>query len=64
MDSTIKKYKPADEYYFQEGCFITEVSNSADDPELSTARNDLVPASKSGVAGSLKNPNNSLTSVI
>ena len=25
------------EYYFREGCFITELSNSADDPELSIA---------------------------
>ena len=25
------------EYYFREGCFITELSNTADDPELSIA---------------------------
>ncbi|MBN4059742.1 cupin domain-containing protein [Gammaproteobacteria bacterium AH-315-E17] len=25
------------EYYFREGCFITELSNSVDDPELSVA---------------------------
>ena len=28
--------KPS-EYYFREGCFITELSNTADDPELSIA---------------------------
>lgn len=28
--------KPS-EYYFREGCFITELSNSPDDPELSVA---------------------------
>ena len=25
------------EYYFREGCFITELSNSSEDPELSVA---------------------------
>ncbi|MAM69661.1 MAG: cupin [Gammaproteobacteria bacterium] len=25
------------EYYFREGCFVTELSNTADDPELSIA---------------------------
>lgn len=25
------------EYYFREGCFVTELSNSGDDPELSIA---------------------------
>ncbi|HPR08105.1 MAG: cupin domain-containing protein [Zoogloeaceae bacterium] len=28
----------ADEYYFEEGCFITELHNSADDPAVSVAR--------------------------
>ncbi len=28
--------KPS-EYYFREGCFITELSNTAEDPELSVA---------------------------
>ncbi|MCB1560619.1 MAG: cupin domain-containing protein [Xanthomonadales bacterium] len=27
-----------DEYWFEEGCWITELSNSADDPALSIAR--------------------------
>lgn len=27
-----------DEYYFAEGCFITELLNSADDPAVSVAR--------------------------
>lgn len=28
----------ADEYYFEEGCFITELHNCADDPAVSVAR--------------------------
>ncbi|TVO67615.1 cupin domain-containing protein [Denitromonas ohlonensis] len=28
----------ADEYYFDEGCFITELHNTADDPAVSVAR--------------------------
>ncbi|MBT0962196.1 cupin domain-containing protein [Denitromonas iodatirespirans] len=28
----------ADEYYFEEGCFITELHNRADDPAVSVAR--------------------------
>lgn len=38
--------KPADaerEYFFAEGCFITELSNSADDPDVSIARARLEP---------------------
>jgi mannose-6-phosphate isomerase-like protein (cupin superfamily) len=27
-----------DEFYFEEGCYITELANSSDDPELSVAR--------------------------
>lgn len=30
--------RDADEYYFQEGCFILELSNSESDPEVSIAR--------------------------
>jgi mannose-6-phosphate isomerase-like protein (cupin superfamily) len=26
------------EFYFEEGCYITELANSSDDPELSVAR--------------------------
>ncbi len=28
----------AEEYYFEEGCFITELHNGADDPAVSVAR--------------------------
>lgn len=33
----------ADERYFREGCFIAELSNSADDPECSIARARVEP---------------------
>ena len=38
MKETIKHIKPAEEFYFHEGCHIIEVSNSADDPDVSIAR--------------------------
>lgn len=38
MKPCIKKCDLSAEYYFAEGCFITEISNSADDPALSIAR--------------------------
>jgi mannose-6-phosphate isomerase-like protein (cupin superfamily) len=38
MASTIRKVNPQLEYYFVEGCFILELSNSPDDPDLSIAR--------------------------
>jgi mannose-6-phosphate isomerase-like protein (cupin superfamily) len=31
------------EFYFEEGCYITELSNSSDDPELSVARARVLP---------------------
>ncbi|GJM13034.1 MAG: hypothetical protein DHS20C12_14370 [Pseudohongiella sp.] len=34
----LKKLKLSDEYYFEEGCHIVEVSNSADDEDVSIAR--------------------------
>jgi mannose-6-phosphate isomerase-like protein (cupin superfamily) len=43
MQPSIKKYNPSSEYYFAEGCFITEVSNSDDDPDLSIARARVEP---------------------
>ena len=33
----------AGEYYFEEGCYITELANSSDDPELSIARARVLP---------------------
>ena len=38
MKSCIKKYDISCEYFFAEGCFITELSNTPDDPGLSIAR--------------------------
>lgn len=46
MDSpggSIRKFDIADEYFFAEGCFITELSNSSNDPGLSIARARLEP---------------------
>lgn len=43
MAGTIKTFDPAKEYFFTEGCFITELSNSADDPQVSIARARLEP---------------------
>jgi len=39
----ILKTDEADEYYFHEGCFILELSNSAADPEVSIARARVKP---------------------
>jgi mannose-6-phosphate isomerase-like protein (cupin superfamily) len=33
----------ASEFYFEEGCYITELANSSDDPELSVARARVLP---------------------
>jgi mannose-6-phosphate isomerase-like protein (cupin superfamily) len=38
MQSKILSYHASREYFFREGCFINELSNSDDDPELSIAR--------------------------
>ena len=43
MNPLIKKQSTAKEYYFQEGCFILEVSNSADDPSMSIVRARVEP---------------------
>ena len=43
MKSNIKKYDPSREYYFDEGCFITELSNTPDDPSVSIARARVEP---------------------
>ena len=41
--ATVSKFNISDEYYFAEGCFITELSNSPADPGLSIARARLEP---------------------
>lgn len=38
MSDHIKKFNPEDEFYFKEGCFIVETSNSGDDGEVSIAQ--------------------------
>lgn len=40
---TIKRTAPEEEYYTSERCYITELSNSPDDPELSVARARVEP---------------------
>lgn len=39
----IKKFIPEDEFYFKEGCFIVETSNSVDDGEVSIAQARVEP---------------------
>lgn len=43
MKASIRQFDARNEYYFAEGCFITELSNSADDPGVSIARARVAP---------------------
>lgn len=43
MDATIKKFDEESEYYFDEGCYIIELSNSADNDQISIARARVEP---------------------
>ena len=43
MKPQIRKFNIEDEYFFDEGCHIVEVSNSSDDPEVSIARARVEP---------------------
>lgn len=43
MKASIKVYDAEKEYFFAEGCFINELSNSPDDPDVSIARARLAP---------------------
>ena len=38
MNEYVRKLRQSDEYYFKEGCFIVEVSNSDQDDAVSIAR--------------------------
>lgn len=38
MKASISQFDAENEYFFDESCFITELSNSADDPGVSVAR--------------------------
>lgn len=40
---TIRRARDRSEYWFEEGCWITELSNDADDPQLSVARARVAP---------------------
>jgi mannose-6-phosphate isomerase-like protein (cupin superfamily) len=43
MIADIRRYSPESEYFFDEGCFIIELHNSALDPNLSIAQARLEP---------------------
>ena len=43
VKSIIKRCDLANEYFFDEGCYITEISNSDDDLQLSIARARVAP---------------------
>jgi mannose-6-phosphate isomerase-like protein (cupin superfamily) len=43
MQTQIIKANEADEYYFDEGCFILELSNTSADPDVSIARARVKP---------------------
>jgi mannose-6-phosphate isomerase-like protein (cupin superfamily) len=43
MKERLKKFDPATEYYTPERCYIIEISNSEDDPQLSIARARVAP---------------------
>ena len=43
MTAAVKSAAATREYYFEEGCYITELSNSADDVVVSIARARLAP---------------------
>jgi len=40
---TIRRAREASEYWFEEGCWITELSNDPNDPQLSVARARVTP---------------------
>lgn len=43
LQASIARYQPANEYYFEEGCFINELSNQPDDTSVSIARARVMP---------------------
>lgn len=43
MQPCIKKFDSTSEYYIDEGCYITEISNSDDDPDISISRARVKP---------------------
>jgi len=45
MKAQVLKAAEQNEYFFEEGCFILELSNSDDDPDVSIARARIEPGS-------------------
>lgn len=43
MKTTIRRMDPTAEYYFEEGCYILELANTPDDPDVSIARARVAP---------------------
>ena len=43
MESQIKHIDTTKEYYFEEGCYINELSNSSEDPDVSIAQARVLP---------------------
>ena len=43
MREQIRPMQPDAEYYFDEGCYINELANTADDPAVSVARARVAP---------------------
>lgn len=43
MSPSIRTVNPEEEYFFEEGCFILELSNTPDDPDVSIARARVTP---------------------
>ena len=43
METIIKQIDATKEYYFEEGCYINELSNSSEDPEVSIAPARVLP---------------------
>ena len=43
MKESIRRYDSGNEFFSEEGCYINEVSNSPDDPDVSIARARLEP---------------------
>jgi len=46
INTKIFKYQPEREYFFEEGCFITELANCEHDTEVSIARARVLPGDR------------------
>lgn len=43
MRPSLRRFNSQDEFYIDEGCYIAEISNSEDDPDISIARARVEP---------------------